>query len=179
MKKVFILFVVLVILAFSPAGVFSASETPKPGAVAVNSYELFWPIVAGKVKGDSLYSLKTLKESVRERLIYSKYRRAEYNLTLSVKRVVEAEKLYLINKRSDLALETLSEAQNRRQRVYDLMVQASDGGRDVHDLKGLISASLDNQEKLLDQIKSSVPDDQKEGVQQSIDSIKNLRSKLQ
>lgn len=75
----------------------------------VNSYELFWPLVAGKTEGDSLYFLKTFKENLRGVLIFGPERKAEYAVLLGTKRVLEAEKLSEKGSQ-DLVAKTLSRA---------------------------------------------------------------------
>ncbi len=59
----------------------------------VNSFELFWPLVAGKTNQDSLYFLKRLKEKIRGALIFGDSQKAEYEILLTTKRFLEAEKL--------------------------------------------------------------------------------------
>ncbi|MEK7188745.1 MAG: DUF5667 domain-containing protein, partial [Patescibacteria group bacterium] len=58
-----------------------------------NSFELFWPVVAGRTQGDSLYPIKRWKEKLRGWLIFGNLQKADYFLFLSVKRFVEIEKL--------------------------------------------------------------------------------------
>ena len=78
--------------------------------VEVNSFELFWPVVAGKTRGDSLYSLKRLKEKVMGIFVFGHAKKADYQISLATKRVVEAEKL-LLDGKEELAIETLDEAE--------------------------------------------------------------------
>ena len=96
-KKVLLSIVVFVTLFFSQGY----------QVLAQDSYELFWPIVAGKVQGDSLYPLKIFKEQIRGFLIFSGTRKAEYFSFLSTKRLVEFEKLVLVKKDYDNAARTL------------------------------------------------------------------------
>lgn len=67
----------------------SAQEaSPEP-----NSYELFWPLVAGKTIGDSWYSVKIFGEKVRGAIIFGAAAKANYEVLLATKRTLEAEKL--------------------------------------------------------------------------------------
>lgn len=91
MKKIFLVLSFLFLFSLLPSFVY-AQET-KNNQEDVNSFELFWPVVAGKSKGDSLYSLKLFKEKVRGLLIFGKPQKADYSLFLTTKRVLEAEKL--------------------------------------------------------------------------------------
>lgn len=80
------------------------------GATSVNaasSYEMFYPMVAGKTAADGfIYKLKILKENIRGSLIFGASQKAEYNIFLASKRLLESEKL-LSEQKNDLALATL------------------------------------------------------------------------
>lgn len=81
-------------------------------AKAVNSYELFWPMVSGRTEADGLsYKLKTFKEGIREYLIFGPAPKANYKVFLGVKRILEAEKLLSENKKA-LSLSTFDRAIN-------------------------------------------------------------------
>jgi hypothetical protein len=80
--------------------------TPKPSATPAptpvpNSFELFWPISAGKVEGERFYSIKLLKEKIRGKLIFGSAQKFEYEIKIGTKRVIEAEKLLNENKISE------------------------------------------------------------------------------
>lgn len=102
-----------------------ASPSPQPSLSSmpiqeVNSFELFWPLVAGKTVDDGfVYSIKLLKEKVRGWLIFSKVSKANYEVFLATKRVLEAEKLIkegksdLANKTLDVVIKNLQEAEKR------------------------------------------------------------------
>jgi len=64
----------------------------------LNSFELFWPISAGKTVDDPIYWIKNLKEKIRGFLIFGDREKADYYTLLTVKRIVEAEKLIKENK---------------------------------------------------------------------------------
>lgn len=85
------------------------TSTPTPGPLNVSSFELFWPIVAGKIEGDPFYFVKTLKENLRGKLIFGSAQKADYSVFLATKRIIEAEKLILEGK-DDLAVKTLVQA---------------------------------------------------------------------
>lgn len=145
----------------------------------VNSFELFWPIVAGKVKGESLYFLKSFKETIREMLIFSSFKKADYNLTLSEKRTVEAEEL--IVKRGDLenGRKTLEEAQAKREKALDLIMQAEEDGRYVTDLKNALKSSLEKQRALMNYNASQVEGEARSALESNIDSLHSVLSHLE
>lgn len=100
MKKFLVLlFTGLVIIGFSTTSVFAKD---------VSSYELFWPISAGKVMGDPLYFVKALKENIKGLVTIGAPKKAEYAVLLSTKRLVEAEKL-INDGKTVLADKTLEE----------------------------------------------------------------------
>lgn len=76
-------------------------------SASVNSYELFYPMVAGKTVADGfVYKLKILKENIRGSLIFGAPQKSDYRVFLASKRLLESEKL-LSEKKDDLALVTL------------------------------------------------------------------------
>jgi hypothetical protein len=91
--------------------------TPSPTPVPViNSFELFWPMSAGKTMQSKIYFLKTLKEKVRGIFIFGSAQKSDYDIFLTIKRMLEAEALMkgkvpdLANKTLDLATDNLSKA---------------------------------------------------------------------
>lgn len=81
MKKV-----LLLVLSIFVLGVTSVN--------AASSYEMFYPMVAGKTVADGfVYKLKILKENIRGALIFGTTPKANYKVFLGTKRVLEAEKL--------------------------------------------------------------------------------------
>lgn len=77
---------------------------------SLNSFEMFWPLVAGKTIEDGfVYQLKRFKETVRGWFIFGKVEKVDYSVFLATKRVLEAEKLINENKYG-LANETLDDA---------------------------------------------------------------------
>ena len=109
-KFVASLFLSLAVLFFSFSAILGQTPTLAPVEVSeVNSFEVFWPLVAGKTKGESLYFLKRTKEDLRGALIFGAPQKADYNIFLATKRILEAEKLIKESKK-ELALSTIDEA---------------------------------------------------------------------
>ncbi len=73
----------------------------------VNSFELFWPLVAGKTKADGFtYTLKLLKERLRGFFIFGPSKKLDYKIFRAAKRLLESE--YLMEKgEMQLASDTL------------------------------------------------------------------------
>src|SRR5258708_1171973 len=90
--------------------VLAASITPSPTPVpVVDSFALFWPMSAGKTMQSKIYFLKILKEQVRGFFIFGSAQKADYDVFIGIKRMLEAEVLMkgnisdLANKTSDSA----------------------------------------------------------------------------
>lgn len=123
----------------------------------VNSYELFWPITAGRTTGDTLFLLKRAKEGVREFLIFSKYRKADYNMTLATKRLVEGEKLFIENdtknaqKSLEMSLEKLTKAKG-------LMAEVESNGQDPTDLRNALNSTVEKHVRLVEYLATMYAD---------------------
>src|SRR3989344_5183162 len=142
MKKIWITIFVLSFLLFNLKGV----------AAVANSYELFWPVVAGKVKGDSLYPVKLLKEKVRAFFIFDSGAKAEYFSFLSTKRLVEFEKLALVDKDLDNAAKTLVSYLDAQKKSVFYFDMAAREGLNAAGVRTALKDTLDRQILLLESI---------------------------
>lgn len=137
----------------------------------VNSFEAFWPLVAGKTKGDTLYPLKRFKETARGWAIFGPTQKADYEIFLGTKRVLEAEKLILDNK-TDHAISSLNSAGSHLQKAQKNLEKALE-----KDSSAAISEEsfyrLQNLSNLINQIgaQSEGLDAELEAVNQTISSI--------
>lgn len=84
-----------------------ASESSKP--IVVDSYTLFWPVVSGRAVDDRLFFIKRWRENFTNMFIFGNLEKADYEVQLSTKRIVEAERLLKENQNS-FVLESLEEA---------------------------------------------------------------------
>lgn len=163
---------------FSPSVASKTFPTPEPKITPVNSFELFWPIAAGRVEGDILYPLKLLKENIREALIFSNFIKADYNIKIAEKRTVEAEKLIISVKNFDLAAKTLDRAQLKRERILILVEKAAREGEYVVDLKNAFKESLRKQRTLLFYISTQLEGEQRDLLNENIKQIDSILEKL-
>lgn len=125
------------------------SPSPTPAAPGpVDSYDLFWPISAGRVIGDPLYFIKSLKESLRELLVFGDYKKAEYNITLSEKRLLESEYLFKVKKDFENTKESVIQAKSKMETAV-LYVDKSKTSPDIGVLQQKLSRSADKQRQLL------------------------------
>lgn len=107
----------------------------------VNSFELFWPMVAGRTRGDSLYAVKRIKEKVRGWLIFGQAEKADYAVFLGTKRVLEVEKL-LGEGKNDLANKTMEDAKEQFAKSGRILEQGVELGDLVHTMNGRIDNLL-------------------------------------
>lgn len=130
------------------AAIVKSSPSPSPTPGPVDSYDLFWPISAGRVAGDPLYFLKSLKESVRELLVFGDYKKAEYNITLAEKRLLESEYLFKVKKDLENAGVSVIQAKSKMEKAV-LYVGKSEDSSDIGALQRKLSLSADKQRRLL------------------------------
>ena len=178
MKKLFLALLSAIFLftfVFS-SGVSAQEEiTTQEETVEISSFELFWPISAGKTMGDSLYFLKSFKETFRGWLIFGKVQKAEYSLQLATKRIVEAEKLINLDK-NDLATKSLDrglELLNNMVKNLDLAAE-EDMGQEVVDQT---NDRLNNLEIFLPWL-SEKNSDMKDKLQEVLDKVKEINQKV-
>lgn len=154
------------------------SPSPTPTVAPVDAYTLFWPIAPGKVTGDSLYSLKTFKETVREFFIFGDVKKSEYNITLSEKRIVEADYLFMTKKDYTNAAKTLDEAQKRREKARDIYIKAK-AQKATGDLQNKLILSLEKQKSLLMYLATQVPEDQKQIIEDNLAKLTEVLMSVQ
>ena len=154
--------------------VFAQEEIAEP-ALEVSSFELFWPVVAGRTKGDSLYPIKMLKEKLRGALIFGSFKKVEYDVFLTTKRVIEAEALFnsgkqeLANETLDLAFDRLEAAQNRLGKI----AAADKAGTIVDE----VNNKLNNLEVFLPRLISQ-NEASKDKLQEVLERIQNLNQNI-
>lgn len=132
----------------TPAAAASASAEPQMVAQPVDSFELFWPLVAGKTRGDSLYFVKTWKENIRGWFIFGTAQKAEYQTFRATKRVLEAEALIKASK-FDLAKDTEASANNFLSKSLATFESTKDIPEEV---RVNVKNRLDNLIKLVDDL---------------------------
>lgn len=96
-----------------------------------SSYELFYPIVAGKVPGDKWYDLKIFREKLVSFFLFNSDKKIEYHSSLSKKRLVEAEKLITVNKNFTLGLITLEKSTDELKSAWKIAKTKTDSMGDL------------------------------------------------
>lgn len=180
MKK-FILSIFVFSIFFSSAKLSfaqSATTTPQPTpyATPINSFEAFWPMVAGKTRVDSLYSLKRFKEKLRGTFIFGAPAKANYQIMLANKRLLEAEKLIKDNK-LDAVAPTLD---SMKSELGEAMVNISSAKEKkiLNQITPMTLVRIDNMGKLLMDLQPSSPDSLSSALSESLTSVENVSTAL-
>ncbi len=132
-----------------------------------STFEIFWPLTAGKTMDDPLYFLKTWKENLNGILIFGNPQKAEYAVLLATKRVLEADKLLQSGKK-DLADQSLIRASE----------QFTIAQKNINDAKksnsSLVSVSFTIKPRL-DHLTTFLPMIQSAKTEEVLQKIKNLQ----
>lgn len=145
-------------------------ESATGSAEVVDVYALFWPIVPGKTVADSMFWLKQLKESFGEFFSFGDINKSKYQITLSEKRLVEANKLFEDKDYSN-AQKSLDLNKGNRNKALDLMKKAQEEKRKVDELKGRLVTSLQNQETDLKYLLTQLPTEQKLKIEEILKDL--------
>lgn len=175
--KYLIVFVgVFVLFGLFTKSVFASTPKASP-APEVNSFELFWPLSPGKVKGDSLYPLKELKEKFRGMFIFGAPEKVDYELLLATKRAIEAEKL-LKDGKTDLAIQTLDVFLAKLDISISKWDEAKMSGNTPVTTKDNVRKQLNNLEVFLKYLSSKNTGEVKSKVDQGLEKVKKLQNSL-
>jgi len=108
-KLVGCIFATATILVLSSNFVLAEDTLAATSVKEIDSYELFWPMVAGKTMKDSIFPLKLFKENFQALFVFKSAPKSEYHLVLATKRFLELEKL-ISDKENLLSSKTLDKA---------------------------------------------------------------------
>lgn len=169
-RKLMVLVLFLFLFALLPVSAFAKANytklvtvpTPTPTASAtpvgvVSSFELFWPMVAGRTMQSKLYFLKTLKEKVRGIFVFGSAQKADYDIFLGIKRMLESEEL-MKNNVPDLANKTLDAAVNVLTKASLVLTNAKNSSDIDKTTKDEINIRRDNLKKLVNFLMITYPD---------------------
>ena len=171
------LFVTL-LLAFFFSVSSALALTPAPTATPdVNSFELFWPLVAGKTVTDPVYKLKLFKEQLRGALIFGSLQKADYSVFIAIKRSLELEKLLdqdnppAAQKTASLVQQSLTKANSSVEKYK------SAGNSDTAGIGPQMVTRLDNMTKLFTWL-TTKNEQSKTLLQPLLDQVSSLKTKL-
>ncbi len=149
-----------------------ADPTPTPVA-EVNSFELFWPLSPGKTMTSKVYFLKTLKEDVRGMLIFGQSQKADYNVFLSTKRVLEAQALADAGN-LELANKTLDSFNKKLSDGFNTYTKAKSESQTVSTSSENIKKQLMNLETFLKWYSTKVQGETKSKVDQGLLKVQDF-----
>ncbi len=179
LKRFFVLIFVLFIffsfvnVSFAKTSKTVAKPTPSPTPVPiVNSFELFWPLAAGKTMQSKVYFLKTLKEDVRGWLIFGSAQKADYDVFLAIKRMLEAEVLIKGNV-ADLANKTLDSATSDLDKANSALTSAKNSSDIDQGTKDEINNRVSNLKLFGSSLMNQYPD-YKGKLQSVLDKLNSL-----
>ena len=154
MKLIKLVLIVFASTLIFPSLTFAQSPTPSKEATTtaspkdISSFELFWPLAAGRTKADSVYTLKLIKENVRGLLIFGNVQKADYAVFLATKRLLEVEKL-LSEGKQDLASKTGEAAVKQLAKAEKKLAKANEKNEKFNDNRKVMLDRLTNMQKFL------------------------------
>lgn len=143
----------------------------------VNSFELFWPIAAGKTVEDPIFFLKNLKEKVRGFLVFSPVKKANYAVFIGTKRVLEAEKLINEGKK-DSAEKTFKLASSQFDKAQKNIDATLAVGGSFGEARSEMTKRLNNLETLLKWLIEKDTLGLKSGLEEVLSKVMLATSKL-
>lgn len=183
-KKLFISFC-LIALFLPTSLVFAKGPTPLPTPTPtpteeydftkMTTYEMFWPIVAGKIPGDRFYSLKLWRDKMVGFLFFSKIKKSEYLKQQANKRLVEAEKLLEIQRFSYFP-QTLEISTDNLNKGLEILMSAPDSQSKFW-LSQEYAKDLQKHLVVLGRMNEEAGKEEKVIIEKSIEKIKDLIAK--
>lgn len=152
MRIVLIILIAIFVFIYSTSIIFAEenNNNVSTSSAQVNSFELFWPITSGKVEGDALYPIKLFKEQIGGWFIVEDVKKADYEILLGTKRVLEAEK-HLKDKKDNFAINALEKADVQFDLAYQ-NIKKADSKKQFKAIE-IRRDRLINIRKLIDQLK--------------------------
>ncbi len=150
----------------------TAKPSPSPVATPANSFELFWPMVAGKTMQSKVYFLKTLKEKIRGFFIFGSAQKANYDIFIGIKRMLESEVL-MKAQLTDLANRTLDSASADFDKANSALTNAKNSSDVDQDTKNEINIRVSNLKKFVTSLEKENPNF-KDKLQSVMDKLNSL-----
>jgi len=150
------------------------SPSPIPSQLVTDSYTLFWPITPGVTIEDKTFFIKEFKEKIIGIFISGEDKKAEYQITLGTKRLVESEKL-LKEKKADVAARSLEKARTNIASAKDHLIKSKD--KSSPDVRSNIQKQLENLIVFLPILKSNSEGEVSvkiEEIQKDINALSSL-----
>lgn len=144
---------------------------------SLNSYELFWPVVAGRTRSNRLYIVKRLKERVRGLLIFGHAQKVDYRISLATKRVLETEQL-VAEGREDLASATLSDANEELTKATTTWANISDRSTVSQDMVNELNNKLTNLQTFIPELEQQASQELSASLEVTLNLVNTLSSQI-
>lgn len=167
----------LIILFFFQFSLKIFAQTPIPTPSPQSSYELFYPVVAGKTEGEPFYFLKLIRDSLSEWLTSSNREKSMSSLRLATKRFLEAEKLFKQGK-NNLAEKALNRFTTKLNNSYEYALKE----KEQNSLPRLFQSINQETQKyriILDQLLDQTTEDERIIISQTLQKVGEISSKAQ
>jgi len=142
---------------------------------SMTTYELFWPVTAGKVPGDKFYNIKRWRDNFLANLFFSKSKKAEYFKQLANKRLVEADKLVELRRYSFLS-QTLAESRGNLEKGLELLLLVEEGWPSIW-LRSEYKKDLEKHQVILERMKEKVEGESGAAIEKALKEIQDLGEK--
>lgn len=156
---------------------FAIAPTPTPTPQSnQDSYVLFYPVVAGKTEGESLYSLKLIRDRLIELFTFGNEKKSEINLKIATKRFLEAEKLLKAGK-PNLAQNALDKFLAQLTKSYDHTLKAQQS-ESFADLLDQTDRKIQKYQIVLNQLLTTTPESQKNFIQTTLKKVAEIQAEV-
>ncbi|MBI5449298.1 hypothetical protein HY948_03185 [Candidatus Gottesmanbacteria bacterium] len=174
MKKIAVVFVILIGVLISPVGTFAKEVTVQTTKPAVQ-YLLPYP---GVLPDNPLYILKTLRDRILDVLIVDQARKAEFYLLQGDKRLNMG--IFLVaQEKGVLAEQVVSKGEKYMIQAVSALASVKAGGKEIPGyLMEKIELSLAKHEEELRMLIAKVNDPVKAGLSGSLDQVVILRGEV-
>lgn len=143
----------------------------------LSSYELFWPVVAGRTRSSRLYMVKRLKEQVRGLLIFGHAQKVDYRISLATKRLLETEQLANEGK-VDLAMATLEDADKELVKATSIWANISDRSTVSQDMINELNNKLANLQTFIPQLEEKSSEELNTSLESTLNLVVSLASQI-
>lgn len=154
----------------------SAEAEKEYDFASMTTYELFWPITAGKIPGDKFYKLKIWRDKLVGYLFFDKLKKSEYLKQLANKRLVETEKLLEVQRYSYLS-ETLKISGDNLEKGLVLLFSAPETESQFW-LRNEYQKDFQKHLIVLERMKEKMEEDKRAVLEEAIRDINNLIDRL-
>lgn len=141
-----------------------------------SSYVLFYPVVAGKTEGETLYFVKLLRDRIAEMLTFGNEKKTGVELRIATKRLLEAEKLSKTGK-ADLFRNTLSKFNTKLASAYDRIMKTKDSDT-FPELIDEMEQNIQKYQIILNQLVNNTPDSGKKSVEETIQRVNDIQNRI-